>query len=133
MATLPLIATMIGDPAGIGPEVAVKAIASGELDRLCIPVLIGDLGVVKRAAHVSGVTRALQRIDSVDDPGTQTHVIRVLDPGGFDVSSCAFGQPSFTSPTSAPFSHFSNDAKIDRQAALARTRLQRCAAERQAR
>jgi len=94
MAPLPLIATMIGDPAGIGPEVAVKAIASGELDRLCIPVLIGDLGVVKRAAEVSGVTRALQRIESVGDPGTQTDVIRVLDPGGFDVSSCAFGEPS---------------------------------------
>ncbi len=94
MATLPLLATMIGDPAGIGPEVAVKAIASGELDGLCIPVLIGDLGVVQRAAAVSGVTRTLQRIESVDAPGTQTNVIRVLDPGGFDVSSCAFGQSS---------------------------------------
>jgi 4-hydroxythreonine-4-phosphate dehydrogenase len=94
MATLPLIATMIGDPAGIGPEVAVKAIASGELDSLCIPILIGDLGVVQRAAKISGVTRAVRRIDSVEQPGAGTDVIRVLDPGGFDVASCEFGQTS---------------------------------------
>jgi 4-hydroxy-L-threonine phosphate dehydrogenase PdxA len=94
MATLPLIATTIGDPAGIGPEVSVKAVASGELDALCIPILIGDMGVLQRAAAVSGVTRPLQRIESVEQPGSGTEVIRVLDPGGFDVSNCAFGQTS---------------------------------------
>jgi len=46
--------------------------------------------------------------------------------------TASFARGAFTSPTSAPFSHFSNDAKIERQAALTRTRLQSCAAERQA-
>ena len=38
----PIIATMIGDPAGIGPEVCAKAIASGDPQKLCTPILIGD-------------------------------------------------------------------------------------------
>lgn len=88
---LPLIATMIGDPAGIGPEVCLKAIASGELEGLCTPVLIGDIGVLKRAAKVTGITLTLQQIQSVSDPIAQENAIRVLDPGGFDVSACPFG------------------------------------------
>ena len=93
-AALPLIATMIGDPAGIGPEVCVKAIASGELEGLCTPVLIGDMGVLRRAAEVTGVTWTLQQIQSVDDRMAEKNIVRVIDPGGFDVSACPFGVSS---------------------------------------
>jgi 4-hydroxy-L-threonine phosphate dehydrogenase PdxA len=94
MTKLPVIATMIGDPAGIGPEVSVKAIASGELDGLCIPVLIGDLGTVERAAAASGITLPVQAVGSVEDLKAGAKAIRVLDPGGIDVSACKIGVPS---------------------------------------
>lgn len=97
MTHLPLIATMIGDPAGIGPEVAVKALASGELAGLCEPLLIGDTGVVRRAAAVSGVRLPIERLDSVTQLVCGSQAIRVLDPGGFEVASCPFGQASATS------------------------------------
>ncbi len=93
-ATLPLIAIMIGDPAGIGPEVCVKALASGELAGLCRPLLIGDMGVVKRAAEVCGVTLALQPVTAPDEVVASHHTVAVLDPGGFDVSACPFGTSS---------------------------------------
>lgn len=95
--TLPLIATMIGDPAGIGPEVCVKAIGSGELAGLCEPLLIGDMGVVQRAAAVSGVALPLKRITALEDLELGARLIQVLDPGGFDVSACPFGQASAVS------------------------------------
>lgn len=91
---LPLIATMIGDPAGIGPEVCVKALASGELAGICRPLLIGDLGVVKRAVRVCGVALSLQQITSLDTALESDQTIPVLDPGGFDVSTCPFGESS---------------------------------------
>lgn len=91
---MPIIATMIGDPAGVGPEVAVKAIASGDLDGLCVPVLIGDLSVVRRAAEISGVTRTIERIGSVEEASVESRAIQVLDPGGFDPASYAFGESS---------------------------------------
>ena len=96
MSQLPVIGMMIGDPAGIGPEVCVRAAASGELSGLCRPVLIGDVGVVRRAADVCGLSARFEPISDpaqVLPPGT----IGVVDPGGFDVAGCTFGQASAAS------------------------------------
>lgn len=93
MTSLPLIGVMIGDPAGIGPEVCVKAVASGELAGLCRPVLIGDIGVLRRAAQVSGVSLAFEPVTSPNQDVAEG-AVGVVDPGGFDVSSCPFGVAS---------------------------------------
>ena len=97
MTKVPLIAAMIGDPAGIGPEVCVKAISSGELTGLCEPLLIGDLGVVQRAAALSGVSLPIRKITALDDMEPGARSIQVLDPGQFKVSSCPFGEASAVS------------------------------------
>jgi 4-phospho-D-threonate 3-dehydrogenase / 4-phospho-D-erythronate 3-dehydrogenase len=47
MHTLPPIGITMGDPAGIGPEVIVKTLAGGEIHRICRPVVLGDLRVLK--------------------------------------------------------------------------------------
>ena len=49
----PIIAAMIGDPAGIGPEVCAKALATGEPQKLCRPVLIGDARAIASAIDKS--------------------------------------------------------------------------------
>ena len=41
-ARLPRIGITMGDPAGIGPEVVLKAVAEPEVLRLCTPIIIGD-------------------------------------------------------------------------------------------
>jgi len=46
--TLPRIGITMGDPAGIGPEVVLKAVAEQEVIRCCAPVIIGD---AKQLAH----------------------------------------------------------------------------------
>ena len=61
MAKLPRIAAMIGDPAGIGPEVCVKTLDSGELDGVCDPLLIGNVEAVQHAARVCGIKRDVVR------------------------------------------------------------------------
>lgn len=48
---LPRIAITMGDPAGIGPEICIKAIAAPEVCEKCIPVLVGDRGVLQLVAH----------------------------------------------------------------------------------
>jgi 4-hydroxythreonine-4-phosphate dehydrogenase len=62
LTTLPL-AISLGDPAGIGPEVVVRALAL----RPAIPALVfGDPGVLARAARVAGVPAlADQRVRAV--------------------------------------------------------------------
>ena len=49
--TKPVVALTLGDPAGIGPEIALKALRKRSLLREIKLVFIGDLFVLKRAAH----------------------------------------------------------------------------------
>lgn len=49
MTTTKKIAITIGDPAGIGPEVVLKAVISHEIAGLCKPIIIGDIAVVEEA------------------------------------------------------------------------------------
>lgn len=80
-ASRPIVGTMIGDPAGIGPEVAVKALAGGQVHEDSIPVLLGSAAAVERALDFTGVrarVRAMRRFETPsDDPG----VIDVIDTG----------------------------------------------------
>src|SRR6266702_2326459 len=49
--SLPRIAVTMGDPAGIGPEVVLKAVAEEEIRRVCIPVIIGDAQLLAHTAR----------------------------------------------------------------------------------
>jgi 4-phospho-D-threonate 3-dehydrogenase / 4-phospho-D-erythronate 3-dehydrogenase len=53
--TVPTIAITMGDPAGVGPEVIVKALARAEVTAMCRPVIIGDTGRLRLAAEICGV------------------------------------------------------------------------------
>src|SRR5688572_31507678 len=48
---LPRIAITMGDPAGIGPEVVLKAVAEEEVRRVCIPIIIGDAQLLAHTAR----------------------------------------------------------------------------------
>jgi len=48
---LPRIGITMGDPAGIGPEVVLKAVAEAEVRRACIPVIIGDAQLLAHTAR----------------------------------------------------------------------------------
>jgi 4-hydroxythreonine-4-phosphate dehydrogenase len=41
----------MGDPAGIGPEVVLKAVAEEEVRRVCVPVIIGDAQLLAHTAR----------------------------------------------------------------------------------
>ena len=52
MTSKPRIAIAIGDPAGIGPEIAIKASLNRDVCDICDPVIVGDYEVLARYAHV---------------------------------------------------------------------------------
>lgn len=41
----------MGDPAGIGPEVVLKAVAEEEIRKICLPVIIGDAQLLAHTAR----------------------------------------------------------------------------------
>ena len=47
----PRIAIAIGDPAGIGPEIALKAALNRSVREICDPIIVGDREVLARYAH----------------------------------------------------------------------------------
>lgn len=51
----PRIGITIGDPAGIGPEVSLKAAADVEVIAACVPVLIGDARYLSHWSRIFGV------------------------------------------------------------------------------
>jgi len=51
---LPIVAITMGDPAGVGPEVLLKALP--EVLSFCRPFIIGDIEVLKEAKKLTGLT-----------------------------------------------------------------------------
>ncbi len=77
MPILPRIGITMGDPAGIGPEIIVKALSDSDLYRRVRPVIIGDLSAVAGALkHTSGMT--LREVETVSEAGEQAFVLDVL-------------------------------------------------------
>ncbi|MPY90404.1 MAG: 4-hydroxythreonine-4-phosphate dehydrogenase PdxA [Luteitalea sp.] len=59
----PIIAVTLGDPAGIGPEVVLKALADPETRSLATWVIVGDRDICDRAQREAGIP--LESMDSV--------------------------------------------------------------------
>lgn len=63
--SLPIVAITMGDPAGIGPEVTVRAIAEPEIAAICRPLVIGDAGRLRDAASRCEVTVGVRAVGGV--------------------------------------------------------------------
>jgi 4-hydroxythreonine-4-phosphate dehydrogenase len=44
----PRVAITMGDPAGIGPEICLRALAEPRVNELCVPIVFGDASVLAR-------------------------------------------------------------------------------------
>lgn len=70
MNNRPVIAITMGDAAGIGPEVIVKAAARHDLAAFCVPIVVGDIGRLASAAAAAGVDVELEPVDGTRDAMT---------------------------------------------------------------
>ncbi|MBO0748543.1 MAG: 4-hydroxythreonine-4-phosphate dehydrogenase PdxA [Acidimicrobiaceae bacterium] len=77
----PVIGITMGDGAGIGPEVVVKALAHPEAYELCRPLVIGDRHRLAQAASVSRLAPAFRSIDKVSEGRFVPGTIDVFDLG----------------------------------------------------
>jgi len=91
----PLIGITMGDPAGVGAEIIVKALARKRIHQICRPLVIGDLVTMRRALRtVAGPALELRR----SDPGVipegknfRPGTINVADLANVDEHSLAYG------------------------------------------
>jgi 4-hydroxythreonine-4-phosphate dehydrogenase len=70
----------MGDPAGIGAEIVLKALGNPNLRARCRPVLLGDPGIFQRAARLLKAAPALRPIATPDDIGSGDALDILLTP-----------------------------------------------------
>lgn len=95
MAYRPIIAITMGDPASIGPEIAVKALERTDLYEICRPLLVGDAGVFTQIIARLGLKGVRVRpIERVSDAMYRFGEIDVLDLKNVDTKALVFGEIS---------------------------------------
>jgi len=88
----PIIAVPIGDPAGIGPEIVVKALASEQVKRIARCVVIGSRNVVENACAITGTQC---KINVIGDPGEYAEgALNLVDAGNVDMEKLEIGKVS---------------------------------------
>jgi 4-hydroxythreonine-4-phosphate dehydrogenase len=79
MSKKPILGITMGDPSGIGPEISVKALRQAKVYEICCPLIIGDAGVLEKAAR-----EAVKRQDIVIHPVSSVGEC-LFEPGTIDV------------------------------------------------
>lgn len=79
----PVIGITMGDPAGIGPEIIVKALLKRSVYTRCKPVVVGDAGVIKQAVDFLNVTLKVNAISNISDAKGKYGTIDVYDLANF--------------------------------------------------
>ncbi len=75
----PIIAIATGDPAGIGPEISLKAALNPAVRAACRPILVSDAKILRSHADACGIRVDLQPVGHVEDAGETGYQLAVLD------------------------------------------------------
>lgn len=94
MTTRPIIGISMGDPSGIGPEIAVKALARKETYEICRPLIVGDANAVKDALRITGLDLTINPIAAVKDARFRFGTLDVFDLNNVDMAKLQYGRVS---------------------------------------
>jgi 4-hydroxythreonine-4-phosphate dehydrogenase len=77
----PVIGISVGDPAGIGPEICLKALSLPRIYERCIPVLYADRQVLEDGLALTQKDFRLNVLDSPARAGGNPGIVDFIDPG----------------------------------------------------
>ena len=63
----PILGITMGDPAGVGPEIAAKALAHKKVYEIAKPIIVGDAKSVARAADIANVSLKVRAVSHVSE------------------------------------------------------------------
>ena len=87
MMMKPIIAITMGDPAGIGPEIIIKALSLKETYEKCRPLVTGDANIMQWAVDNMQSDLKIHRIASVKEARFELGTIDVYDLACIDMST----------------------------------------------
>jgi len=103
---LPRVAIATGDPAGIGPEVGLKAALDPAVAAICRPIVVGDPAVLARQAQAAGLPTQFHVIKQASEarwPGALNVLAAPMPPVDFKfgTSGAEYGLGALASARSA--------------------------------
>lgn len=90
----PIIGITMGDPAGIGAEIVVKALSNRELYSLAIPVVIGSKAVMEDAISFIPANVNLNVIDDIKQAKGKYGIIDLFDLDNITLDDIKYGMVS---------------------------------------
>lgn len=94
MSHKPIIGITMGDPASIGPEIAIKALLQKNIYEICRPILIGDAGVFVHIVALLNLPAIIRPIKDVKEARFKFAEIEVWDLQNVSLSELKFGEIS---------------------------------------
>src|SRR5262245_49986026 len=91
-SVLPVIAITMGDPASIGPEIAVKALLQKNIHEICKPLIVGDAVVFEQITGLLKLPDKVNAISKVADAKFELGTIDVFDLKITDINRLEFGK-----------------------------------------
>jgi len=90
----PRIGITLGDVAGIGPEVAVKASLSPRVKQICTPILIGESATIEHYLLQVTPEKKIQILNDPDQASPETEQLQILDLKNINFSQVRLGKIS---------------------------------------
>lgn len=75
----PVLGITMGDAAGVGPEVIVKALMDKKIYQQACPIVFGDKKIMQRAVKIIGADLKCRSIKSINEGGTEYGIIDIVD------------------------------------------------------
>src|SRR3989442_5760525 len=90
----PIVGISMGAPAGIGPEIIVKALARDIVRDLCRPIVIGDAAIIRNATRIMRSDLQVISVSNVAEASFEPTMIDVYDLKNVDASRLELGKVS---------------------------------------
>ena len=87
----PVIAVPIGDPAGVGPEIVVKSLASDVVKGCADCIIIGDKGIIDKAIALTGSTLKVNVCSDVSGADFSDGVLNLIDLHNINLDGFKYG------------------------------------------
>lgn len=91
---LPKIGITMGDPTGIGPEIIVKVLSSGEVFQICLPVVFGDPEILLETIQKLSLDISLEIIEEVPEESFPFQKAFLIPVSQLKADSIQFGKPT---------------------------------------
>jgi 4-phospho-D-threonate 3-dehydrogenase / 4-phospho-D-erythronate 3-dehydrogenase len=90
----PIVALSNGDPSGIGPEIALKAMASADVRREAAPIIVGSPEAYERDIALAGQPLEIRLLSKAGDASGTPGTLEILPFDRLDLSQCTRGEVS---------------------------------------